>query len=331
MRTHRVGRILTPTAALVALALALVLLGLALTGPANASTSRLAVESKDTIVQFGNDVIVTRNESVGTIVAFGGDVTVAGEVRQTIVAFGGDVSLKSTAVVGSDMSRGDTAIVAFGGKVTKSPDAAVTGTIETRRWLGLEGSPGHLERRRLRQVVRLLVLRLARADRHLSGARARGRGPHAEADAGGAASPRRQARGLARLGRAHVLRRRPGRHRHTRDQHRRHPARDPRARRRSAGVLLRYHGRCRVHRAEGAVGGRSPAEPDAGSDPGRDRYDHRLPYPGGRPTRANRDDRLRHGRRRPGDRRVAARSQDLAGARSRGPRARPARLRPPRT
>lgn len=142
MRTHRVGRILTPTAALVALALALVLLGLALTGPANASTSRLAVESKDTIVQFGNDVIVTRNESVGTIVAFGGDVTVAGEVRQTIVAFGGDVSLKSTAVVGSDMSRGDTAIVAFGGKVTKSPDAAVTGTIERADgwdWKGVRG------------------------------------------------------------------------------------------------------------------------------------------------------------------------------------------------
>ena len=165
MSTQQVMKILRPSLALSAIAAALVLLGLVLTGPAAAASPQayptatpLATsgETRGAIVQFGEDVTVPAGERVesvvagggdvtidgtvvGSLVAFGGDVLVRGLVENNIVVFGGDVRLASTAVVGRTMSPQDKSIVLFGGTLTSGPGAQVTGgvqLIDNANWAG---------------------------------------------------------------------------------------------------------------------------------------------------------------------------------------------------
>ena len=156
MRTQRWTRILWPSLALLAMATALVLLGLALTGPAHAASSQPTVMAtppapsaplESAIVRFGDDVTVPAGQRVegviafggdvtvggavkGPVVAFGGDVLVSGTVSDAVVAFGGDVTLTPTAVVGTAMTPQDTSVVVFGGELTRAPGAEVTGDVQ---------------------------------------------------------------------------------------------------------------------------------------------------------------------------------------------------------
>jgi len=156
MRTQRVVRALRPSAGLAVLALALIVLGLVLTGSATAASATpypsvtpvvMGGETRGSIVQFGEDVMVpagTRVEDVGafggdvtidgtvtgSVVAFGGDVFVRGTVENEIAAFGGDVTLASTAVVGSTLSPQDTSIFLLGGTLTRDPGAQITGDVQ---------------------------------------------------------------------------------------------------------------------------------------------------------------------------------------------------------
>ncbi len=140
MRPDRVTRILAPSLALVALAALLVLLGLALAGPAHAGTKETAspkakaaaspaakakvspsgepaiVLQRGAEVQFGEDVYVPAGTTTPSVVAFGGDITVDGTVTDAVVAFGGDVRIRGT--VG-------TSTVVFGGDVTVGPHAVL--------------------------------------------------------------------------------------------------------------------------------------------------------------------------------------------------------------
>jgi hypothetical protein len=142
MRTQQVRKILRPSARLVALALALIVLGLVLTGSASAAGA-----TSQAIVRFGEDVMVPAGAQVedvaafggdvtidgtvtGTVVAFGGDVLVRGTLQKELVCFGGDARLAQTAVVGSTMSPQDTSIIMFGGTLTREPGAQVTGDIQ---------------------------------------------------------------------------------------------------------------------------------------------------------------------------------------------------------
>jgi hypothetical protein len=165
MTTRQVMRILRPRVALAALAVALVALGLVLTGPAGAASPQayptatpLATggPTRGAIVQFGEDVVVPAGERVetvvagggdvtingtvvGSVVAFGGDVLVNGTVENDVVAFGGDVRLTSTAVVGSAMSPQDQSIVLVGGTLSSEPGAQVTGStqrVDNVNWTG---------------------------------------------------------------------------------------------------------------------------------------------------------------------------------------------------
>jgi hypothetical protein len=165
MTTRHVMRILRPSVALAALAVALVALGLVLTGPAGAASPQAyptatppatGGPTRGAIVQFGEDVVVSAGERVetvvagggdvtidgtvvGSVVAFGGDVLVNGTVENDIVAFGGDVRLTSTAVVGSAMSPQDQSLVLVGGTLSREPGAQVTGgtqRVDSVNWTG---------------------------------------------------------------------------------------------------------------------------------------------------------------------------------------------------
>ena len=125
-----------PALALVALAALLVLIGLAVTGPAHASTkaptpkpSRTArvkqtktpspsattapstgpAVQRGAEVRAGEDIIVASGTVVPSVAAFGGDVTVNGRVTDAVIAFGGDVVVNGSV---------RTSVVAFGGDVT---------------------------------------------------------------------------------------------------------------------------------------------------------------------------------------------------------------------
>jgi hypothetical protein len=165
MTTNRATRILRPLIALAALALALIMLGLFLTGSVRAATTSptppslpaTSGETQDAIVRFGQDVTVPAGERVqavvagggditingsvkDSVVAFGGDVLVRGTVGNAIVAFGGDVRLAPTAVVGRTMASRDQSIVLFGGTLTRDPGARVTGDVQrvdTANWAGV--------------------------------------------------------------------------------------------------------------------------------------------------------------------------------------------------
>ncbi|HZL64598.1 MAG TPA: hypothetical protein VFD50_06625, partial [Thermoleophilia bacterium] len=156
MTTLRTSSILRPLLALLLGTLALILIGTLVTGPARAAASPVGVpatplappvETKGTIVQFGNDVVVPAGQRVdsvlaaggnvrvdgavkGSIVAFGGDVLVRGTVGHSVVAFGGDVSLARTASVGASMSATDKSIVLFGGSLRREFGAQVNGQVQ---------------------------------------------------------------------------------------------------------------------------------------------------------------------------------------------------------
>ena len=156
MTTQRVMRILRPPVALAGLALGLIVLGLALTGPAGAASppptpmpTQVAPSGplQAAIVQFGEDVTVPVGDRVeavvafggdviidgavkGPVVAFGGDVLVRGTVGDAVVAFGGNVTLAPTAVVGSAMGPQDTSVVIFGGTLARAPGAQITGSVQ---------------------------------------------------------------------------------------------------------------------------------------------------------------------------------------------------------
>jgi len=156
MTTQRVMRILRPSVALATRALALIVLGLVLTGSATAASTQpyptatplaSSGEVRGAIVQFGEAVTVPAGERVesvvaaggdvtidgtviGSVVAFGGDVLVRGTIQNNIVAFGGNVRLAPTAVVGSTMSPQDKSIVIIGGTLTRDPGAQVAGDVQ---------------------------------------------------------------------------------------------------------------------------------------------------------------------------------------------------------
>ncbi len=157
MKHDRTLRILRPSLALLALAAALVLLGLAIAGPARAAASTpspaatpagAVVVQRDDVVRFGEDVLVPKGTQVPTAAAFGGDIRVEGTVTDAViafggdvivngtvggatVAFGGDVTVGPTAVVGRDLSPTEASLILFGGKLTRSPSATVTGEVQT--------------------------------------------------------------------------------------------------------------------------------------------------------------------------------------------------------
>ena len=161
MREDRVVRALRPSLALVALAAVVVLLGLAIAGPAGAATaapspaptaSGVVVATREDVVRFGEDVVVSEDTQVPMVVAFGGDVTVNGTVTDSVVAFGGNVVIKGTveksvvafggdvklgpdAVVGEALAPTDASLVLFGGNLTRAPGAQVVG--EVQRFTGL--------------------------------------------------------------------------------------------------------------------------------------------------------------------------------------------------
>jgi len=156
MTTLRTSTILRPLLALALGTFALVLMGTLVIGPARAVASATGatatplvqpVETKGTIVQFGNDVVVPAGQRVDsvlaaggdvtidgsvkdTVLAFGGDVLVRGTVGQSVVAFGGDVHLAPTARVGAGMSSTDKSVVLFGGALTREAGAQVNGQVQ---------------------------------------------------------------------------------------------------------------------------------------------------------------------------------------------------------
>jgi len=143
MRDDKILRVLRPSLALAALAVVLVLLGLAIAGPTHAAAksptpaatkptkpAKTAKPSKPATpsplspgaivlqrgseVRFGEDVVVPKGTKVPSVVAFGGDIVVNGRVTDSVVAFGGDITVNGT--VG-------TSIVAFGGNIKLGPHA----------------------------------------------------------------------------------------------------------------------------------------------------------------------------------------------------------------
>ncbi len=136
MSIDRMRRVLVPGIAVLALAVALVILGMAMSDGARATPqgttppSIFAVQVRDPLLVFGDPVRIAEDERVESVVAFGGDVTVAGTVTRSVVAFGGDVLLLSTASVGDAQSETDTTVVSFGGTITAREGAQVTGDLE---------------------------------------------------------------------------------------------------------------------------------------------------------------------------------------------------------
>ena len=140
MSASRVKRIAGPSVALVALALVLMVIGLAIVGPTAAATkggaaatepTKVADVNRGVIVQFGNPIKIGAHERVQAVVAFGGDVTIAGTVTDTVVAFGGDVHVLPSATIGRSLSTDEPAIVALGGAVTVDEGARMYGSIES--------------------------------------------------------------------------------------------------------------------------------------------------------------------------------------------------------
>jgi hypothetical protein len=165
MTTLRTSTIMRPLLALVIGTLALVLIGTLVVGPARAAASPVGaaavplaqtVQTKGTIVQFGNDVVVPVGQQVDavlaaggdvtidgavkkSVVSFGGDVLVRGTVGESVVAFGGDVHLAPTARIGGSTSAGDKSVVLFGGALTREAGAQVIGQVQhydNANWTG---------------------------------------------------------------------------------------------------------------------------------------------------------------------------------------------------
>jgi hypothetical protein len=161
MTTQRTSTILRQLLALAIGVFTLVLLGTLVVGHARATgtvgvTAAPVVQTKGTIVEFGNDVLVPAGERVdavlaaggdvtidGTVrdsvVAFGGDVLVRGTVGSSVVAFGGDVNLAPTASVGGSKSATDKSVVLFGGSLTRAAGAQVKGQVQhydNANWTG---------------------------------------------------------------------------------------------------------------------------------------------------------------------------------------------------
>lgn len=175
MRDDRILRVLRPSLALAALAAVVVLLGLAIAGPAHAraeSPTPVATKpakppkpatpsplktgaivlQRGTEVRFGEDIVVPKGTRVPSVVAFGGDIVVNGRVTDSVVAFGGDITVNGTvgtsivafggdvrlgpnAVAGRALKPSDASLVLFGGKLTKAPGAQVTG--QTKEFQGV--------------------------------------------------------------------------------------------------------------------------------------------------------------------------------------------------
>jgi len=162
MREDRILRVLKPSLALAALAVALVFLGLAIAGPAHAGTksptpaatrsakpAKSAKPSKSATpsplstgaivlqrgseVRFGEDVVVPKGTTVPSVAAFGGDIVVNGRVTDSVVAFGGDITVNGT--VG-------TSIVLFGGDLTQAPGAKVVGQTKSFKGVNLGDALG---------------------------------------------------------------------------------------------------------------------------------------------------------------------------------------------
>ena len=142
MGTDRVRRILRPSMALVALALALIVLGGLIAAPVRAggpsratavSVPSAANPAQDPVVKAGEDVVVPAGVTRQSAVAAGGDVTVDGTVTEAAVAFGGDIVVNgsvgsSVVAFGGDITVNGSvgaSVVAFGGDVKLGPGAVV--------------------------------------------------------------------------------------------------------------------------------------------------------------------------------------------------------------
>jgi hypothetical protein len=154
VRDDRVLRVLRPSLVLVALAALLVVLGLAITGPAHAASATPSPRAYKTAkaekhkhktaspvatpapatapavqrgaeVRAGEDVVIPKGITVPSVVALGGDVTVDGHVEDAVVAVGGNVTVngsvgQSLVAIGGDVVVNGSvgaATVAFGGDV----------------------------------------------------------------------------------------------------------------------------------------------------------------------------------------------------------------------
>ncbi len=172
MRDDRFLRILRPSLALAALAALVVLLGLALAGPAEAATvspepaatpSGAIVLDQGSEVQFGNDVVVPKGATMPSVVVFGGDILVEGTVTDAVVAFGGDVVINGTvgattvafggdvtlgpeAALGGSLTPADASLVLFGGELTRAPGAEVVGQIQSIDGIDWSAAAGWLAR-----------------------------------------------------------------------------------------------------------------------------------------------------------------------------------------
>ena len=143
MRDDRLLRVLRPAVALAALAALLVLVGLAVTGPAHAGTKSPTPEptksakveevQRGAEVRAGEDIVVPKGVAVPSVAAFGGDVTINGRVTDAVVAFGGDVVVRghvgsSVVAFGGDITVDGyvgATVVAFGGDIKLGPTAVV--------------------------------------------------------------------------------------------------------------------------------------------------------------------------------------------------------------
>ncbi|RMF11166.1 MAG: hypothetical protein D6762_00005 [Candidatus Neomarinimicrobiota bacterium] len=82
-----------------------------------------------TIVRFGDDVRVNRDQSLEAVISIGGDVQIFGEITESAVSFGGDVYLGPSARVQGD-------VVSIGGHIYPEPGAEIDGDL-------VEMSPFH--------------------------------------------------------------------------------------------------------------------------------------------------------------------------------------------
>jgi hypothetical protein len=117
---------------LLVLAMTIVATAASWVGPAPA---RADTDTNAQKVALFEDAIVGVDQVWDNVVVVGGDLLVEGTVKNVVVVVGGNVTLTSTARVGTDGGRRDTALVSVFGDVTMERGARVTGeTVDVGVW-----------------------------------------------------------------------------------------------------------------------------------------------------------------------------------------------------
>lgn len=83
-----------------------------------------------TLFRSGDNALLEYGETVEAVVVLDGNADIAGTVRTFVVVIGGDAVIRSTAVIGEDLTRRDVAVFVIGGTVKESPGAQVSGTTQ---------------------------------------------------------------------------------------------------------------------------------------------------------------------------------------------------------